>query len=266
MKVLVTRAESAARRTAERLASAGHEAVLLPLVEYRDTGAAIPDGPFDAVVFTSAAAAGMLARRMERDRSLGALTRLPAFCVGEATSMAVAEAGFERPRTPSASAGELSDALARRFGVARDPAGHRPARLLYLAGEDRAFDLRSALARHDITVCEAAIYRAQLTDPGGDRLENALRACRGGAALLYSSRTAAHLFALARNHGLEAALGGLTLLAISENVAGTVPGRQERRVLVAERPDEAALTGLLERLGGDDPDREPTGTVFPGTD
>ena len=53
MRVLVTRAQDDAARTAARLAALGHEAVIAPLTVIAPTGHAIPDEVFDAVLATS---------------------------------------------------------------------------------------------------------------------------------------------------------------------------------------------------------------------
>ena len=53
MRVLVTRIQSAAEKTAEVLLDSGHEPVLLPIFELVDTAELIPEIPYDGYVFTS---------------------------------------------------------------------------------------------------------------------------------------------------------------------------------------------------------------------
>ncbi|GIL02655.1 MAG: uroporphyrinogen III methyltransferase [Alphaproteobacteria bacterium] len=241
VRVLVTRAAGPAARTARRLRRAGHEPVRLALVACRDTGAAVPGGNHDGIVFTSAAGVEGLAQRLA-GAPPGDLRALPAFCVGPATARAARAAGFARVLVAAGDAKALAAAVRYHFGD-----GTKAARLLYPAAADRAFDLTGALATHGIAVQTVALYAAELVDPGAGRLAAALDACAGGAALLYSARTAAHLFVLAARHRLGEQMAGLTFLAISENVAAAVP--QGLRVAVAARPDEDALLELLGRQG-----------------
>ena len=53
-RVLVLRAREDAERTASRLRAMGFTPLLSPVLEIVGTGAAIPRGPFDAVLATSA--------------------------------------------------------------------------------------------------------------------------------------------------------------------------------------------------------------------
>ena len=247
MNVLVIRAAGPAQGTAERLGQAGHHAVVLPLMAYRDTGAPLPEGPFDGLVFTSAAAAGFAAARMSSDPHLGHLAELPAFCVANATAQAAQTAGFMHVETGPGTAAGLADMLAKRLASDRHSDG-APIRLLYPAPEDRAFDLRGTLAARDISIVEAVIYKAEPVDPGRQALRQALDACKGGAALLHSQRAARHLAALTARHGLADRLAGLTLIAISENVAAAVADRRLPGIMVSKKPDEDGLFDELDRL------------------
>lgn len=241
MKVLLTRARAPAEATAKRLRERGHEPVLLPLVEYRDTGAALPQESFDAVAFTSAAAIATIADRPAE--TWAPLRALPAFCVGEATARAAREAGFGRVIAGPGDAAGLADRIASaRDG--RDP----PRRLFYPAPRDRAFDLASALSAHGIAVTQTELYAAETVDPGEPALREALAACSGGAILLYSSRSATHLFALATKYALNGPFAGLTLIAISENVARAIAGHGLPDILVSEKPHEDGLFEILDRL------------------
>lgn len=235
MKVLVTRAERAARKTAARLEKAGHRPVVLPLVEYRDTGAQIPAGPYSGIIFTSAAAAETFRNR--NDPHAESLLPGTAYCVGEATATAARSAGFADIVSGGSNAEALAAALVRRIG------GGDVRPWLYLAARDRAFELEPVLAAHAIAMQTVEIYAAELVDPGRARLEAALGQCSGGAVLLYSRRTADHLLALGEAHGVMRHFDRLTFLAISRNVAEAVPGGHNLKI--AARPDEEALIELL---------------------
>ena len=247
MKVLVTRAEGPGKRTAERLRRAGYYPVLLPLMEYRDTGATLTEGPFDAIVFTGAAAIAILSARIAADDHLAGLFRLPAFCVGEATAKAALASGFEHALAGPGTAAELVDFIAGNLSLKGSADG--PPALLYPAPAERAFDLANAAGARGIAIAEVIIYSAEMLDPGAGALGGALDQCAGGAALLYSRRSAEHLLALATKRALQERLAGLTLIAISENVAETIAGRGPR-VLVSQLPYENGLFELLDQLAG----------------
>ena len=241
MKVLVTRARDAGETTAQRLRERVHEPVLLPLIDYRDTGSALPERQFDAVAFTSAAAIAVLTERPSAEWT--PLLALPAFCVGEATASAAHKAGFKTVVTGPGNATGLTRTILDKFAGLR-----KPARLLYLAPRDRAFDLSAALSGRGVEIAEIELYAAETVDPGEETLRSTLKACTGGAALLYSPRTAAHLVALATKYAAGDLLTGLTLIAISENVARAIAGHGLPDVLVSEKPHEDGLFELLDRL------------------
>ncbi len=241
MKVLLTRARSSGEATAKRLRERGHDPVLLPLIDYRDTGAALPEDDFDAVAFTSAAAIATLADRPAE--TWMPLRALPAFCVGEATAHAAREAGFGKVIAGPGNAAGLPDVI--RAG---DGSNEAPDRLLYLAPRDRAFDLAAALSARGVDVTQIELYAAETVDPGEAALRSSLADCSGGAVLLYSPRTAAHLAALATKYALTDGFAGLTLIAISENVARAIAGHGLPGVLVSEKPHEDGLFEILDRL------------------
>ncbi|MCG6856605.1 MAG: uroporphyrinogen-III synthase [Salaquimonas sp.] len=243
MKVLVTRAREAGEKTASRLRQRGYDPVLLPLFENCDTGAALPETEFDAVAFTSSAAIHVLAARPADEWSR--LLKFPIFCVGEATAQAARDAGFHKTFIGAGTAADLPGLILAELAPAETQKS-APPRLLYPAPHDRAFDLAAALP--GVMVSEILIYRAEALDPGRKALEAALMSCAGGAALLYSARSAEHLATLATKHALADRLAGLTLIAISENVARAIAGRGLPDILVSEMPHEDGLFERLDRL------------------
>src|SRR5262245_13671221 len=91
LRVLVTRPEPGASRTARRLAEQGFEPVVLPLTEIRPLPADhFPDSAnIDAVAATSANAIRHAPRRL-----ISTLTGKPVFAVGGGTARATRNAGF----------------------------------------------------------------------------------------------------------------------------------------------------------------------------
>jgi uroporphyrinogen-III synthase len=248
MRVLLTRARERCDKTAARLARAGHETLILPLWEYRDTVAPIPEGRFDAVAFTSAAAVESLSRRIGRDAALAGLLHVAAFCVGDATAAAALDNGFTDVRNAGGDAAGLAEMLAQ---AGPDMTGRR---LLYPAQPDRAFDLAAALPQWDVREFNA--YEARQCDPGKTAFNAAVERC--DVVFLYSPRGASHFVDLMVNHVTSDVLPRLTLIAISEKTArATRTGRTidagldfsannaRIRILVAAKPDENAMISLL---------------------
>ena len=89
LRVALTRPIDDARRSAEALRARGFEPVLAPVMTLRATGAAPPDGSFDALLATSANAFAWLAA----DAGAG-LTGLALYLAGERTAAAASAAGF----------------------------------------------------------------------------------------------------------------------------------------------------------------------------
>ena len=147
MRLLVTRPEPDATRTAETLRARGHDVLVAPLLA-TPTIAAELAGLYAGVLMTSANAARAVTAHPRRRE----LTRLPCFAVGARTAEAAQAAGFTDTISADGALGDLVDLVAAKVD--------RSARLLYLAGEDRAGDLAGDLAQRGITVETAVIYRA----------------------------------------------------------------------------------------------------------
>src|SRR5258706_13702250 len=91
MRLLVTRPEPAAARTAARLRACGHDVILMSVLQIEFVSD--PDlggGSFDALVLTSANAVQALARH----KRLGDLQTLPVYTVGRRTAEAARALGF----------------------------------------------------------------------------------------------------------------------------------------------------------------------------
>lgn len=233
MRVLVTRPEPDAAATARRLEVAGHLAIVDPMLVVEPLAdARVPAGRFDGVVLTSVNGARLLAHRPELDM----LRAAPLYAVGRRTA-AAAPPGFAR----LAAAGGDGAALA---ALLREEVP-RGARLLHVAGEDRAVDLAAELAGAGIAVELFIIYRAA---PAAGLAPSTLAALAGGqidAAFHFSPRTAATLARHALAAGLGPALARIDHLCFSEGVAAPLreAGAPAR---IAATPSEDALFALLE--------------------
>jgi uroporphyrinogen-III synthase len=231
MRILLTRPEPDGLRSAARLRARGHDVVLAPLMR-AETLKADFDGPFAAVLMTSANAA----RAAVEHPRFSELKRLPVVTVGDHSAEVARAAGFVEVVSAQ---GALDDLV--RLTAARFP----NARLLYLAGEDRAGDLAVELAGHGIAVETAVVYRAVTATALPPEATLALGTDQLDAVLHYSRRSATTLLRLAAAAGAVNTLLGLAHYCLSDEVAIPLREAGARRITIAPHPGESSLFGLF---------------------
>lgn len=236
MRILVTRPQPEATRTAARLTALGHEVVLAPLLTTVPLNWQLPAVRPDAIAFTSAAAVRLAGPQ------LGDLRHLPVFAVGSATAAAARKTGFGQlvtdgpqlvERSPAAAAGTAAALFAQ---VSASGFAH----VLYLAARDRS--LHALPAGVELREVYAAMLTSELSRP-------VLRALAKGAidlTLLYSARTAAHFGTLVDAGGLDRS--ELDVAAFSRPVlAAAGPGWKS--AVTSPVPTETALLAAAGLLG-----------------
>lgn len=235
MRLLVTRPQSESERTAAALRARGHEAVVAPLLRIEPvTGTAIDPQSVSAILMTSANAA----RAVAAHPRLADIRHLPVLAVGRQTAEAARAVGFADVVSADGDAAALAALAVGRFGA-------RAARLLYLAGSDRARDLAADLAPHGVSIETAVVYRATAVETLPAEARTALAASGLAGVLHYSARTAAIFVQCAARDGLIETVRGLGHYCLSRRVAQALHDAGFERVLVAARPDEAAMLDLL---------------------
>ncbi|GLK70740.1 uroporphyrinogen-III synthase [Ancylobacter dichloromethanicus] len=234
MRVLVTRPQPDAQATAARLRQAGHAVMVDPMLAVEALPEArLPAGGFDAVALTSVNGARLLGARVE----LSALASLPLYAVGRRTAAAAPRA-FAEVHIAGGDGAALADLLRTRLP--------RGARLLYVAGEERAVDLGAVLAGDGISTELFVIYRAVPAAGLAPETVVAARERRIDAAFHFSPRTAATLAQRAEAAGVSACFRHVEHLCFSANVAAplTAAGWPTR---IAAKPTEDGLFDLLAR-------------------
>ena len=233
MRLLLTRPQPDAERTAAVLRERGHAVVVAPLIRIEP----IPDvefgqGPWDAILITSANAALAIAAHKRRD----ALVRVPVLAVGERSAQAMRAFGFT---DVTASGGGVEELV--RFVAARMPP---KASLLYLAGQNRAGDLAAALRASGYAVETAVVYRAVAAEKLPEAAADAIAAGIDGV-LHFSRRSADAYVNAARAAGmLERALKPAHF-CLSNQVAEPLRQVGAATIRVAARPVEAALIEFI---------------------
>ncbi|MEJ0011280.1 MAG: uroporphyrinogen-III synthase [Bauldia sp.] len=234
MRLLVTRPEPDATRTAERLRGLGHTVLVQPLltIAFYPAPQDVPQPA--AVLVTSQNGLRALAAWPQAAGWRG----VPVFAAGAATARAAAELGFTDVRSGAGDAGTLAELVMRTMPKGRGP-------LVYPAARDRAGALTAGLlvGGYDIRTVEA--YRAEAATAFDEGVRDALALHALDGVLLYSRRTATAFRDLVAASGIR--LGRLTAFAISDQVAEVVAGTLP--VKVAATPDEDALLGLIPPVG-----------------
>ena len=240
VRVFVTRPEPAAHRTAQRLAELGHEPVLLPLFETRFLAPdpALIERSWSALIFTSANAVKAVGNAFVSQR-------LPVYAVGKATAEAVRAAGNADVRIGAGAGRELAELIAMD-AAAGTLAASDETPCLYLTTDDRRPDLEAGLARANIPVEAASVYRMEEISYSTDFVLSVKMMPFPDAVLLYSPNAARRFFELFDARTLEAPVGGMIVACLSEEVAAACPRSVREGIRIADAPNEAAL---LETLG-----------------
>jgi len=233
VRLLLTRPEPDAQRTATVLRAQGHDVIIAPLLRIAPVAdAQIGAGPWAAILITSANAVSAVVAHARAAQ----LRALPVFAVGRRSADAMAAAGFADVTAADGNASDLARLVAARM---------RPtAPLLYLAGEDRAGDLAGDLRAHGFAVETAAIYRAVAASSLPPEAADALAG--GIDGVLHFSRRSAEVFVeAARAAGvLEGALQAVQF-CLSAPIAEPLARAGAADIRVAERPNEALLLALI---------------------
>lgn len=160
------------------------------------------------------------------------VTGLPAYCVGERTARAARGAGMR-----AVSAGGNADdlvALVRK----QPPTG----RLLFPRGTESRGNVAERLTEAGLIVDETILYD-QTPQPLSAEARELLVGDRPVLAPLFSPRSAGLLAAQAKG-----TVAPLLLAALSEAVAAAWTGPTPARLVVAERPDGAAILDAIAEI------------------
>jgi len=238
MRLLVTRPEHDAADLARALKAKGHSVRLEPLLQIVPVpDATVPDGPFQALLVTSANGVRALALLPAVSR----LSKLPVLAVGVASGDAAQAAGFA---TVQSAAGDLDD-LARLVGKTCDPSGGP---LLYVTGSVVSGDLKGVLERLGFRVDRAVLYDAVECHALSAITINELRNQELDGVLLYSPRSARIWARCVTAAKLGDATRALTHYCLSPSVARALEqeyGHRPPDIRTADTPSQEHLMALL---------------------
>lgn len=232
MRLLVTRPEQDAAPLIAALAALGHQAVSVPLLRIVYAPAP-PDLDLDAIgalAFTSANGVRAFAQASTR-------RDWPVFAVGAATAAEARAQGFGEVH---AAAGDVAS-LGALIGAGWSTAAGL---VLHVSGHDVRGDLVADLTARGLRARRCALYEAQAR-PLAPIARKALAEGTLNGALFYSPRTARLFGAQLAEADLTASVTRLDAFCLSPAVAEALRPLRWRRVVVAARPEQAALLASL---------------------
>lgn len=237
MKLIITRPQPAASRTAIKLQNLGYETIVSPVLEIVDTGAEIPQADYAALIITSANALGILEQRGLSDL----LRKTPLFVVGDATAEKAQLLGFTRVDSASGTAIELADLIVQKV----KPTGGKAPIVLYLSGEDTTSGLATSIEKSGLNLSAVAIYNAKLVDQLTEKSMECLRNNAPVGLLLYSARSAVQIAKIIERFNLTYDIDNAKFYAISENVMHGLPDTLQQQCVCSEYPTENGLIDLI---------------------
>ena len=232
MRVVLTRPQDDSERTAAVLQAKGHDVLIAPLLRVEPIDATLTTA-WGGIVITSANAVAAIASSAACD----ALIKLPLYAVGARTADAARATGFTDIVTAGGDVRDLMRNIVERRADDKGP-------LLYLAGEDRSGDLIGDLAVHGIAAEMAVVYRA-VAAPFSEALIDALKAGAAEAVLHFSKRSAESYLAGAEAAQVTAPALKVPHFCLSAQIAAPLRAAGAARVVIAKRPDEAAMIELV---------------------
>lgn len=246
MRVLVTRPEPGATRTAGELRRRGFDPVIMPMSRTvpLETDNTVPDrGKAAAIAVTSAAAL----RHWRVPGKADWLYRLPVYAVGDATAEVARDAGFSDIRTGEAGGEQLAARIVADIGSgALAVSNIKP--LIYIAGRLRSAGFETCLAQCQVPLQVMEVYDTEQISYSPDFIIGRFSKRRPTAVLFYSTN-ASRLFAAAlAGHVAEESVKNGLFLCLSDQIAEAVPDPLKRRARSAASPHEPALLALLEDL------------------
>lgn len=237
MRLLVTRPSHDFDALAAHLDAKGHEALHAPMFDIVPLPFDLPDPAIcDGLVFSSANAVRVLAGKPGFQK----YTALRVVTVGTATADAARAVGFADIVSAGGDIGELAKLLGKKYPG-------QGARLIHLAGVERAGNLSSLLGAGGPAIRTIEVYRSDAAQSFPDRVEAGMRDGKIDGSILMSPRTAAIYASLVIAAGLLAPARGMIHYCLSPNVAGSLGpiGLDADRIRIAPAPELESLLSLV---------------------
>jgi len=232
MRLLLTRPFIDDDPLVAMLWAAGHEVLREPLLTLEH----FPPGEIEAAGLQAVVATS--ANALRGWAPAPALTAIPFFAVGSATARAARQTGFSNVTAGETGAQDLVAMLMARL----DPA---KGRVIYLRGEDVAYDLEAPLRAAGYDVDSRTVYRAVPVAELRPETLTALNVGGIGGVVLLSPRTTQAYLRIINQYGLRDVASRLTHFCLSERVAAQLTADGIARIRVPARPNLQELVALI---------------------
>lgn len=234
MRVLVTRPQPGARKTAEKLKGLGFDPVVLPLTRIE---ALRPVEWPDKIDHSALAITSPNAARHAPEELLSRIRHLPAYAVGTSTGAEARSRGLTVVDEGAGDAARMVDIVAGSVAAG--------AAVLILCGRLRRNVLEQGLLDAGLRPNPVETYDTIPLKPTQVEADRVLGGVPVEAGLFYSA-AAAEQFSGLHDHGAtRQLLSGMTPIAISARVADCLPASFRRRARIAREPTEEAMLSLL---------------------
>ncbi|MER9329424.1 uroporphyrinogen-III synthase [Mesorhizobium sp. M0488] len=233
LRVLVTRPEPGASRTARKLRETGFQPIVLPLTETTALPVEARSVPGDAIAVAVTSANAV--RHAPRDIVTG-LATLPCHAVGKRTAEVAREAGFLSVAEGPGDAEALADSMAAAFSGKT---------VAYLCGRVRFPVFEQTLKADGVRIQAVETYDTLAVAYPDKAVVERLSGQPVDAVLLYSAVAAAAMRGLIGRPALQGLFEETRFLALSARIAAAFDDSTGNEIRIAAQPDEEALLALL---------------------
>jgi uroporphyrinogen-III synthase len=231
VRVLVTRPQPGANRTAARLASLGYEPVVMPLTQTVALMQHLPEAKPDLVVATSPQAFHHLSQAL---RDL--LANVLVIVTGDGTATAAREAGLARVETAGGNVAGLVDRLSRT--------NLSDVKVVYLAGRVRRPDLEIFLRDSANIFKLIEVYDTISVSYSTDNILKVAAGASFASVLLTSAETVTALGGISGEE-FNQAIENAQFICLSGRIAEAARSRFRNPIAVALEPTEDSLLDCL---------------------
>lgn len=227
--ILVTRPKQQAEAFRKRIEAENFECTCLvaSVLEIQNHMTSINTEGYDAILLTSQNAFPTIEKQPFFD------FLLPLFCVGKKTAQMARETGFEKISHIAEDADELNAAIKKSSFK----------NILYLRGQNIAFDFKKELSDHGINVTEEICYEAIPVKILPEAIIDSLKTSEVDIITFFSARSAACFASLLNTNNIRPQ--GTKALCISDSVIESLHGYFEGKVYVSRTPDEDGMIEML---------------------
>ena len=180
MRLLITRPEPNASELALKVEALGHQTHIEPLMSVKFIEDETIDGDFSAIILTSQ----NTVKALVHQNSITKYLDTPVFAVGNTTTKAAKEAGFNQVFEGSGNVQSLLPEIIKQVSTGAFP-------ILYPSGEDIAYDIGKDLELAGYTYVRQVLYKTVAATSFSDKLTNLIHYGELDGVILLSPKTSA---------------------------------------------------------------------------